>query len=305
MDALVKAKKIVVPGSTSGIYLTKELFPKLGISDQISVHVTERGAQATAVLAARDANIAVQPSSELVNVVGIDYVGPIPGDIQLVQTFAAAITIHSSNLDAAKKAEGKAMVLELQRSKTAVDQLDVRLKLLKDSGAFVFKSLEDAIIQFTRTGKLSFKDLVGTVLRGLLEMQIRAQSTKLFSMLGSMLFATPRADLIGANAVLGTNQSLDSFDFPQRAMGGSVAANDSYIVGENGPEMFVPRQSGTIVPNGQLSSMGNQPQVIYNGPYIASMSAIDTQSATQFLARNKNAVWSANQSAARGLPTSR
>jgi phage-related minor tail protein len=197
------------------------------------------------------------------------------------------------------------MQMELQKSKIAVNQLDERLKLLKDSGALVFKSLEDAIIQFTRTGKLSFKDLVGTVLRGLLEMQIRAQSTKLFSMLGSMLFATPRADLIGANAVLGTNQSLDSFDFPQRAMGGSVAANDSYIVGENGPEMFVPRQSGTIIPNSQLSSMGNQPQVIYNGPYIASMSAIDTQSATQFLARNKNAVWSANQSAARGLPTSR
>jgi len=35
------------------------------------------------------------------------------------------------------------------------------------------------------------------------------------------------------------------------------------------------------------------------------MSAIDTQSAVQFLARNKTAVWSANQSAQRGLPTSR
>lgn len=212
---------------------------------------------------------------------------------------------ENKNLGEAKKEEARSMVLELQRSKIAVDQLDTRLKMLKDSGAFVFKSMEDAIIQFTRTGKLSFKDLVGTIIRGLLEIQMRAQSTKLFAMLGSMLFATPRADLIGANAVLGTNQSLDSFDLPQRAMGGSVAANDSYIVGENGPEMFVPRQSGTIVPNGQLSSMGNQPQVIYNGPYIASMSAIDTQSATQFLARNKNAVWSANQSASRGLPTNR
>ena len=116
-NSLINAKKVVVPGSTSGIYLTKELFPKLGISDQISVQVTERGAQATAVLAARDANIAVQPSSELVNVAGIDYVGPIPDDIQLVQTFAAAITIHSSNLDAAKK------LVEYLSSPNAVDPI--------------------------------------------------------------------------------------------------------------------------------------------------------------------------------------
>jgi len=86
VDALVKAKKIIVPGSTSGIYLTKEVFPKLGISDQISVQITERGAQATTILAHRDANIAIQPSS-----------------LQLIQTFAAAITANASNLDAAKK----------------------------------------------------------------------------------------------------------------------------------------------------------------------------------------------------------
>lgn len=102
-NALVKAKKIVVPGSTSGIYLTQELFPKLGVSNQISVQVTERGAQAAAILAAREANIAVQPSSELVNVPGIDYVGPIPNSVQLVQTFAAAIVLNSPNQESAKK----------------------------------------------------------------------------------------------------------------------------------------------------------------------------------------------------------
>ena len=102
-EALVKAKKIVVPGSTSGIYLMDELFPKLGINRQITVQVTERGAQATAALAAREANIAVQPSSELVNIAGVDYVGDLPSDIQLIQTFAAAITKNSPNQEAAKK----------------------------------------------------------------------------------------------------------------------------------------------------------------------------------------------------------
>jgi len=102
-NALVKAKKIVVPGSTSGIYLTQELFPKLGVSNQISVQVTERGAQSAAILAAREVNIAVQPSSELVNIPGIDYVGPIPNSVQLVQTFAAAIVLNSPNQESAKK----------------------------------------------------------------------------------------------------------------------------------------------------------------------------------------------------------
>ena len=51
--------------------------------------------------------------------------------------------------------------------------------------------------------------------------------------------------------------------------------------------------------------MGSQPQVVYNGPYIQNMSAIDTQSATQFLAKNKQAVFGANQSAQRSLPQSR
>jgi len=101
-NALAKAKKIVVPGSTSGIYLVDELFPKLGIQNQITVQVTERGAQATALLAAREANIAVQPSSELVNIKG-DYVGDLPSDIQLIQTFAAAITKNSPNQEAAQK----------------------------------------------------------------------------------------------------------------------------------------------------------------------------------------------------------
>jgi hypothetical protein len=78
------------------------------------------------------------------------------------------------------------------------------------------------------------------------------------------------------------------------------------IVGENGPELFIPKTSGTIIPNNRLgSAMGSQPQVVYNGPYIANMQAIDTQSATQFLSKNRQAVWSANQSAQRALPQSR
>ena len=102
-DTLIQAEKIVVPGSTSGIYLTQDVFPRLGLTNKISVQVTERGSEATAALAAKDANVAVQPSSELVNIPGVDYVGPIPESLQLIQTFAAAIVLGSPHENEAKK----------------------------------------------------------------------------------------------------------------------------------------------------------------------------------------------------------
>ncbi|QWD64566.1 extracellular solute-binding protein [Polynucleobacter sp. MWH-UH2A] len=102
-NTLIQAKKIVVPGSTSGIYLVQDVFPRLGIVNKISVQVTERGSEATAMLAAKNANVAVQPSSELVNIPGVDYVGPIPESLQLIQTFTAAIVAGSRHESEAKK----------------------------------------------------------------------------------------------------------------------------------------------------------------------------------------------------------
>lgn len=91
-----------------------------------------------------------------------------------------------------------------------------------------------------------------------------------------------------------------------KAAGGPVDAGMPYYVGEQGPELFVPQGAGTIMPNKVLGAMSNnQPQVVYNGPYIANMSAIDTQSGIQFLTKNKQTIWAANQSAQRSLPASR
>lgn len=107
MDAfkksLLKIHTVVVPGSTSGIYLVNELFPKMGISQQISVKVTERGSQATGLLAAKEVGIALQPTSELFHVPGIEFVGRLPKEAQLIQTFSAAIVAGSQETIAAKK----------------------------------------------------------------------------------------------------------------------------------------------------------------------------------------------------------
>jgi molybdate transport system substrate-binding protein len=49
---LLKAKTVAIPGSKSGIWLTTDLFPRLGIAEKINVEMTPRGTDATAMVAA-------------------------------------------------------------------------------------------------------------------------------------------------------------------------------------------------------------------------------------------------------------
>jgi lambda family phage tail tape measure protein len=165
----------------------------------------------------------------------------------------------------------------------------------------VTQNLEQALDQFVQTGKLSFSDLARSIISDLIKIQLKAQATSLFKSSGIGGFFS---GLFGGGG--GGSPAFGSTAFwGGKAEGGDVSGMNSYMVGERGPELFVPKTSGTIIPNNQLGSMGGQPQVVYNGPYIANMQAIDTQSATQFLAKNKNAVFAANQSATRSLPQSR
>lgn len=172
------------------------------------------------------------------------------------------------------------------------------------AGEMAFESMtsnmESALDRFVQTGKLSFSDLARSIIQDLIKMQLKAQVTSIFSSIGGMF------GFGGGSGYSPGFSTLANAPFPMFADGGDPPVGQASIVGERGPELFVPRSAGTIIPNNQLgSAMGNKPQIVYNGPYIQNMSAIDTQSATQFLAQNKTAVWSANQSAQRSLPQSR
>jgi len=102
-QALVSARVVAVPASTSGIYLTTELFPRLGIADKLSMKIMARGSQSAALVASGEAGIVVQPISELLHVPGLDFVGPVPAELQLIQTFAAAIVEGSKEPKASKQ----------------------------------------------------------------------------------------------------------------------------------------------------------------------------------------------------------
>ena len=90
-QTLLKATSVAMPASTSGIWLMKELFPRLGIVGKIDVKVGPRGSDAAAMVAAGTAAIAVMPVSEIVYAPGVECAGSIAPEIQFVQIFSAAV----------------------------------------------------------------------------------------------------------------------------------------------------------------------------------------------------------------------
>jgi molybdate transport system substrate-binding protein len=60
-QVLLEAKTVAIPGSTGGIWLTNDLFPRLGIAEKISIKARPRGTDATGMVAAGGADLAVMP----------------------------------------------------------------------------------------------------------------------------------------------------------------------------------------------------------------------------------------------------
>jgi molybdate transport system substrate-binding protein len=100
---LTNAKAVAMPGSTAGIYLMNDLFPRLGIAEKVNAKVAARGTGVVAMVAAGDADLAVMPVSEILSAAGVEFAGTIPAQIQLVQVFAAAMVAGSKEPDAARE----------------------------------------------------------------------------------------------------------------------------------------------------------------------------------------------------------
>ncbi len=101
--AVTSAKLVAVPGSTSGIWLKDELFPRLGIAQQVRIKMTPRGSGATAMVASGEADIAVMPVSEILHATGVDFAGVLPQEIQFDQTFSAAVVAASKEAASARR----------------------------------------------------------------------------------------------------------------------------------------------------------------------------------------------------------
>lgn len=100
---LLAARTVAIPASTGGIWLMRDLFPRLGIADKINLKATPRGTDATRMVAAGHADLAVQPVSEILHAPGVAFAGPIAPEIQFVQVFSAAVVAGSKEIESSKR----------------------------------------------------------------------------------------------------------------------------------------------------------------------------------------------------------
>lgn len=124
----------------------------------------------------------------------------------------------------------------------AIDTAANQMPTLQDGMMGVAKQLSDGVTNgFTDaiTGAKKFsdamKDMARSVINSLIKMMIQYHITK------------PLMEAVGAKLGIPAGGTATG-----KAIGGSVQAGQPYMVGERGQELFVPNQSGSIIPNDQL-----------------------------------------------------
>ena len=100
---LLQAKSIAMSPQVSGVYLSTELFPRLGIADQMKAKSRRIARERVGAVVARgEAEIGFQQISELLPIAGIDYVGPLPAEVQRVTVFSAGVAVSAKSPEAAR-----------------------------------------------------------------------------------------------------------------------------------------------------------------------------------------------------------
>lgn len=160
------------------------------------------------------------------------------------------------------------------------------------------KGMEDALVGFVKTGKFEWRGFVNSIIEELLRSQIRQLIAQVFGGLGSIGGGGSSGG--GSGGLLG-GRIIPGF----LAEGGPASANRPYIVGEKGPELFVPNTSGTVIPNNQLQNgsgdfaTGGVTNVTYN------INAVDAASFKQLVASDPEFIFAVTEQGRRSLPLGR
>jgi molybdate transport system substrate-binding protein len=101
-QALLNAKSITYPASTTGIYMATRLFPQMGIAEALKPKSSNVGVVA---VGRGEVEMAIQPVSELLHQPGTDYVGAIPAEIQYISVFSTAAVKGGNEADARRLIE--------------------------------------------------------------------------------------------------------------------------------------------------------------------------------------------------------
>ncbi len=103
-QALLDAKSIAYSASASGVFFSTVLVQKLGIADQVLPKSKRILSERVGTIVARgEAELGLQQVSELVPIAGIDYIGPLPDEVQQNTLFSAGIVVGAKEPDAARE----------------------------------------------------------------------------------------------------------------------------------------------------------------------------------------------------------
>ena len=159
-------------------------------------------------------------------------------------------------------------------------------KMAQDAISQTFGKIGSAIDQFVDTGKFKFSDFARSIIADLAKMIIKAQVFQ----------------------AIQTTLGMFGFKIPGLATGGPAKANQPYIVGEKGPELFVPKSAGTVIPNNKLGAeaqatgTGRVEAPVYNNYITNQISALDSKSVAQLFAENRKTLLGTVQMAQREMP---
>lgn len=103
---LLAARSIGYSTGPSGVYVIG-LFQRMGIADEIKPKLklkqTPTGVFVGSIIASGEAEIGFQQVSELSHFAGVDYVGPLPAEVQRFTTFSSGILAGAKEADAARE----------------------------------------------------------------------------------------------------------------------------------------------------------------------------------------------------------
>lgn len=162
---------------------------------------------------------------------------------------------------------------------------------LEDFATATFDHMGDALTQFAFHGKLTFKDMVNSIIEDFYRMSLQTVAKQLMGEGGWVGLLQKglslAAGLFGGGKTSGTlpttmaDYALQAAAgrFSGRQGGGPVSAGTPYWVGERGPELFVPRRSGTVVPAHQVGGQAPVINVYVTGvadaqSFVASQGAV-------------------------------
>jgi lambda family phage tail tape measure protein len=123
----------------------------------------------------------------------------------------------------------------------------------------IMGSVENSFVELAKTGKFEFKGLVSSIIGELIRLEARRTITAPISaaLAGAGGIGGLFSGLFGGGSSTASD-AFNGFRPPGFAAGGRPDVGRISMVGENGPELFVPDIAGTVIPNHALGGTTNQ-----------------------------------------------